>query len=784
MAALAILMTGLSESLLAQEKFTLRGYVIEAGTGEFLPGANVYDLNDPVRGTTSNNYGYYSLTLEKGAYQIVFSYLGFESKVLAIALDENKAIDVELSPGGLKLEEIEVVASEEDEAKNVESTEMGTVALPTQQLKQIPALLGEIDILKTIQLLPGVSSAGEGSAGFYVRGGGPDQNLVLLDEAVVYNSGHMLGFFSVFNADALKNTTLIKGSMPANYGGRLSSVLDIQMKEGNDQYFEMDGGIGLISSRFTAQGPIVKNKSSFIISGRRTYVFDIAQPYIDNTDLAGTNYYFYDVNAKVNYKFSQKDRLFISSYFGRDVLDYFSNERDFLIRMPYGNATATLRWNHLISNKIFFNISAIYNDYDFSFRGEQETFQFKLNSGVRDFNFKFDMDYYPSSAHAVKFGMNYTYHKLTPNIVTATNGDVDFNSEFTPRYANEYAVYAMDDINVAGIVGLQLGLRVSRFDQIGPYTSKIDGRIYDDFQVAKTYYGFEPRGAFRLGVSPTTAVKGGVSMTSQYIHLVSNSNSTLPTDVWVPSSELVKPQESLQYSLGFFQNWAQNDYEMSIEVYYKNMRNQIEYRENFVDNTSAEPEDDFVFGSGRALGTELFLRKNKGNLTGWIGYTLSRTDRKFPDIEEGRIFPAKYDRTHDVSLVLSLALSKKVSMHGSFVYGTGNAFTPIRSIYFVEQSLNTRYGPRNSQRQEAYHRADFSLIWVPKPTDDKRFKSSWTFSVYNFYNRKNPFFTYIDYYTSFQSGNAGATAYKVTLFPVIPSITWNFSWSGEKEKEN
>ncbi|HUR31254.1 MAG TPA: carboxypeptidase-like regulatory domain-containing protein, partial [Saprospiraceae bacterium] len=371
----------------AQINHTLSGYIKDSASGETLIGANVFLQDQPTNGTTSNTYGFYSMTLPEGNYGIVFSYLGYQTFAKEILLNENTILNIDLTPG-IEMQEIVVSANENEEDDNVESTSMGRVNLPVDQIKMIPALLGEIDILKTIQLLPGVSSAGEGSAGFYVRGGGADQNLVLLDEAVVYNSGHFLGFFSVFNADAIKNTTLIKGGIPAVYGGRLSSVLDIQMKEGNNQHFAAEGGIGLISSRLTLEGPIVKNKSSFLISGRRTYGFDLAQPFINKTDFAGTNYFFYDFNTKFNYQFSQKDRLYLSGYFGRDVLNFAQRDRDFQFKLPYGNATATLRWNHLFNDKLFFNLSTIYNDYQFKAGFDQEEFAFDVFSGVRDFSSK------------------------------------------------------------------------------------------------------------------------------------------------------------------------------------------------------------------------------------------------------------------------------------------------------------------------------------------------------------------------------------------------------------
>lgn len=760
----------------AQEDFTLSGYVRDANTGETLISANVIDTDNPSQGTTSNTYGFYSLTLPSGKYRIAFSYLGFKDQYFEVDLTKSTELNVDLSEG-VMIDEVVISAEKEAKRANVEGTQMGTIELPVENIKKLPAIFGEVDILKTIQLLPGVLSSGEGNAGFYVRGGGPDQNLVLLDEAVVYNSGHLLGFFSVFNADAIKNTTLIKGGMPANYGGRLSSVLDIQMKEGNDKKYAVEGGIGLISSRLTVQGPIVKDKSSFIISGRRTYILDLAQPALKGSDFEGTNYYFYDLNTKWNYRFSNKDRLYFSGYFGRDVLKFRQPTRDFFFDLPYGNKTGTLRWNHLFNDKLFFNLSAVYNDYEFEFDGGQEDFSFRIFSGVRDYNLKLDFEYYPSPIHNLKYGINYTYHKLTPNTASATNGEVEFNTNFLPKYANEYGIYFLDDIKFSNRFSLNTGVRLSIFSQLGPYTSKLDGQEYGTFEPAITYTGLEPRASFKYAIDDDFSLKGGITFTNQYLHLVSNSSSTLPTDIWVPSSEIVKPQSGIQYAIGAFKNWKNDMYETSIELYYKDLNNQIDYADNYVNDLATEVEDEFVFGEGRAYGAEFFLKKSTGRLNGWIGYTLSKTERSFPDIEDGRWYPAVYDKTHDLSVVASYSLSKKWDMGATFIYGSGKFFTPINGFYLIEQQLNTFYGPRNSERLDAYHRFDLSFTYTRRPESKKAFKGSWTFSVYNGYNRKNPFFINYVTETDFESGTSTIKGEKITIFPLIPSVTYNFKWN-------
>ena len=769
------LMVGGISNISAQNRFTVSGYVKDQQTGETLIGTNIFLENDQGTGTVANTYGFYSITLPEGQYRLVFSFLGYQNQVIDVDLKANKELNVDLN-SGVEMKEVVVEAKQNEEDENVQSTSMGRVTLPVEQVKITPALLGEVDILKTLQLLPGVSAAGEGSSGFYVRGGGADQNLILLDEAVVYNSGHFLGFFSVFNADAIKNTTLIKGGIPAVYGGRLSSVVDVQMKDGNNQNFEGEGGIGLISSRLTLEGPIVKGKSSFLISGRRTYGFDLAQPLIKQTDFAGTNYFFYDFNTKFNYQFSQRDRIYLSGYFGRDVLKLAQPGRDFEFKLPYGNSTATLRWNHVFNDQLFCNVSAIYNDYQFKAGFAQDQFKFDVFSGVRDFNVKLDFDYFASNQHLFKSGAQVTHHKLTPNIITGSSGDVDFESTAEPKYGNEYAAYVQDDWKVSNWLRLNLGLRGTLFQQVGPYNASVSGKIYKTGEVVKTYNSLEPRIFINTTINAESSIKAGVTATTQYLHLVSNSSSTLPADVWVPSSDKVKPQRGWQYAVGYFRNFDHGMYEASVETYYKSLKDQIDYRESFTDNSVDQVEDEFVFGKGKAYGMEWFIRKNKGPLNGWLGYTLSRTDRTFPDIENGKTYPATYDRTHDLSLVVNYVWTKKITVGGVFVYATGRAFTPVERIYLINGEFQTDYGSRNSQRLEPYNRLDLSVTWTPKPEVKKNFKSQWVFSVYNCYNRKNTFFLYTDYETDLESGTATIKAYKVSIFPILPSVTWNFKF--------
>ncbi len=766
--------------LTAQKNFTLSGYIKDKSTGETLIGANIYDKNNPTLGATTNAYGYYILSLPEGAHSLAATFVGYTDWTMDVTMNKDLRLNVDLGEG-VEMKAVVVTAEQKD--RNVESTQMGTVELPLEQVKKLPALMGEVDILKSLQLLPGVMSAGEGNSGFYVRGGGADQNLVLLDEATVYNTGHLLGFFSVFNADALKSTTLIKGNMPANYGGRLSSVVDVSMRDGNNQNFAAEGGIGAISSRLTLEGPIVKDKASFMVSGRRTYAFDVAQPFIQKTNFKGTNYYFYDLNLKANYKFSDRDRVYLSGYFGRDVLRYKSEARGFDFSMPWGNATGTLRWNHLFSDRLFMNASVVYNDYDFTISAGQKNFEFKLFSGIKDWNGKLDFTYHLNNKHKLSFGANYTYHTFIPNVSTVSVGETVYELPSKKKYAHESAVYLLDDWKVNNKLAINMGLRFSAFTQVGPYTSTADGAVYKTLEPVKTYTGLEPRVSFKYSVRKDASIKGGVSYNKQYIHLVSNSTSTFPSDLWVPSTERTQPQASVQYATGYFQNFHNNDYETSVEVYYKDLFNQIDYAENYVPRFATDTETQFVYGRGRAYGLELFLKKRTGKLNGWVGYTLSRSERRFqnenPDfaIADGKWFPSRFDRTHDISVAVNYDLNKQWSFGGVFVYGTGNAFTAATDFYLLDGQLRTNYGPRNGSRIQEYHRLDVSATWTPKTKNpNPNFESSWNFSIYNVYNNLNTFLTYYDQQVDLAASSAQIKYYKVTLFPIIPSVTWNFKW--------
>lgn len=776
-----ILLLLVSTLLTAQKKYTLSGYIKDAGSGETLIGAS---LSVKGKGINSNQYGFYSITLVEGDYSFICSFVGYKSQQFKINLKADSLVNFSLLSGTALSEEVIVTAKKRD--NNIKNAQMGKVTLPIEQIKSIPAFLGEVDLLKVVQLLPGIRNAGEGSAGIYVRGGGPDQNLIMLDDAVVYNTGHLFGFFSIFNSDAIKNVSLIKGGMPAQYGGRLSSVLDISMKEGNNQQYQMEGGIGLIASRFSVQGPIKKDKSSFIISARRTYVDAVAKPFISkSSQFYGSGYYFYDLNAKLNYKFSEKDRLYLSGYFGRDVFDFVNGRQSLNVNIPWGNATGSLRWNHVFNNKLFANTTAVYNDYKFSFNAAQDNFSVKLASGIRDLSLKQDFDFYPFSNHKLKFGALYTYHRFTPSVVSGRQDSIQFNPlNAQVKFAHEAALYVQDDWEINDKWNINAGLRYSGFQQIGAYKiyqtdingNRTDSTIFKKGEPVKTYGGLEPRLTIRYSINEETSVKASVTHNLQYIHLVSNAGTTLPTDLWVPSTYKVKPQTSWLYAAGLFKNFKNNMFETSLELYFKDLQNQIEYKEGYTPNSIDDTENEFVFGKGWSYGSEIFVNKVKGRLTGWVGYTLSWTWRRFVDLNFGEKYPAKYDRRNDLSVVAMYKLNDRWKISGTFVYGTGNAATLPQRFYIVGGVLTQEYSRINQYRLPAYHRMDLSAILQGKKNDKRKLKTEWVFSLYNTYSRQNPYFIYYDQTGNPYDGTLQIQAKQVSIFPVIPAVTWNFKF--------
>ena len=777
---LTLFFVSLSTFIFSQNKYTISGYVQEAESGENLIGVSVYDKTSQ-KGTATNQYGFYSLTLEEGNYEIMYSFIGLNTNTKKINLNKNTRLNVSLLEKSILSGEVIVTGEKLD--KNVSSSNMSQAKIEVNNIKQMPVILGEVDIMKAAQLLPGIQSGGEGNSGLYVRGGGPDQNLILLDEAVVYNATHLFGFFSVFNADAIKDINIIKGGMPAEYGGRLSSVLDITMKDGNNKKYEVDGGIGLLSSRLTFQGPIQKNKSSFIVSGRRTYIDVLSKPFMpEDNAFNGSGYYFYDLTPKINYRISDKDRLYLSGYFGRDVFSFANSDNGIGIEIPWGNATTSLRWNHLFNDKLFMNTSLIFSDYRFEFNIAQSDFELKIFSGINDWNTKVDFLYQPNQRHTVKFGSNYTYHEFTPGNASGRSGDVVFEpDQIFKQYSNEGALYLSDDFELTDALKIHAGLRYSSFQHSG-YISFRD-YVKNDFQSNDdNYRHIEPRLSFRYRLTTTSSIKGAYTQNYQYVHLASTSSVSLPTDLWVPSSSGIEPKFADQYALGYFKNLNDNMYETSIEAYYKEMTNLIEYKEGVLpeDNTNSSSDDAFAFGDGDSYGVEFLLKKNKGKTTGWIGYTLSKTTKYFDQVNEGIPFPAKYDRRHDLSITATHKLSDKWTLSSVFVYATGNAITLPNERYIIGGNIYTEYTSRNGFRMDPYHRLDIGATYTPKKK--KKFQSSWNFSIYNVYSRKNPYFIYFELESdegedgSIQQGNLTPKAYQVSIFPILPSITWNFNF--------
>lgn len=793
---ISIFIFGNSYSLFSQgNNSTLSGTITNQASGESIHEARISIPSINV-GTNSNEYGFYSLTVPKGIYEVYFKFPGMKTVVLKIDLNTDQKRNLELSDESEVLEEVEVNARK---GENVNSTKIGQMELEMEKIKTLPAFMGEVDIIKTIQLLPGVSSVSEGGQGFYVRGGGPDQNLVLVDEAQVYNASHLFGFFSVFNSDAVKSVNMIKGGMPANFGGRISSVLEVKMNEGNNKQFKVKGGLGLISSRLTIEGPIVKDKSSFILSARRTYIDVLMKSFIPkNSAFSGSGYYFYDLNFKANYRISKKDKLYLSAYYGKDQFTFGNKKDDFSVQMPWGNAVASLRWNRIFSSKLFMNVTGTFTDYLFSFGSEQDDFKFKLSSGIRDWGGKADFSYFPSTRHRLKFGVEYLYHTFTPTSVSASQNDTQFDTgEAQQLFSHETAFYALDEYDVNDKIRINAGIRYSMYQFVGPFKRFINNSLtgdtvinYGNGELIHFYQGFEPRISGRWMVGKSSSIKGGFAYNYQYVHLTSLSAVSLPTDIWFPTTDIAKPQRGWQASLGYFQNFLNDRYEASIEIYYKGMNNLIEYKQGALpaDNVNDNTDNLLVFGTGWSYGAEFFVKKAVGKFTGWIGYTWAKTERKFPDLQE-EVFPAKYDRRHDLTVVGSYKLNDRWTFGASFIYASGNTLTLPSSWYIQDQNILFNYGLRNSTRMAPYHRLDISATWYDKPTKTKtnpetgetmqvkkKFRSNWNFSIYNVYNRANPYFLYIDNEGGLLTNDFKISVKQVTLFPIIPSATWNFEF--------
>lgn len=761
-----VMLLFLFTSSYGQNKFTISGYVKEDVSNELLPGVTVY-IPSIKSGVVTNNYGFYSITLEQGTYDLVYRFIGFDAITNRVELNQDLVVDQFLKPSTIALEE--VVIDAERLEKVSENTQMSVLKLPTKSVESLPALMGEKDVLKVLQLMPGVQSGSEGNSGLYVRGGGPDQNLMILDDAIVYNANHLFGFFSIFNGDALKSIELYKGGFPARFGGRLSSVIKMDMKDGNKEEIHGKVGVGIISSSLLLEGPINKGKTSYIVSGRRTYIDALIAPFNRSDDKGG--YFFYDLNAKINHEFSPTDKLYISGYFGQDKFFARNRKDDFDAQLGWGNATSTIRWNHQFSKKVFSNASLIFSKYRFGIESTEDEFELKYTTSIRDLGFKYDFDFFPNINHAIKFGVASTSHQFIPSALVVKETGVTPTDNRTFFNTVESAIYVEDDMRLFGKLNANLGFRLSHF-------------VHKDKQYMKP----EPRVSLAYMLQDDLSIKASYASMNQYVHLLSNSGIGLPTDLWVSSTDRVKPQSSNQIALGLAKDLP-NNVAVTLEGYLKKSKNVISYKEGasflvLEDPESSETiswEDNITAGNAESYGIELLIQRKFGEFNGWIGYTLSKTEFQFDEINFGEKFLPRYDRRHDISFVGIYTVSDEVTLSGSWIYGTGNNFSlPLRTYKTLPDILGNSFfydnefpdtERRNNFRAEAYHRMDIS---VRMKKEMKRGTRIWELSIYNTYNRRNPFFYYQDA-KSTDTGNEGILQ-KVSLFPILPSLSYSFEF--------
>jgi len=754
----------------AKSRHTVAGTVKDKSTGETLIGASVVLLERPGNGSVTNAYGFYSITAPAGEYRLVISFSSYRTDTVAITLDKDIALPIALT-AGKELQEVVVSAGKRN--SNITQSLMGVQKLSTNEIKNVPVLFGEKDILKTIQLLPGIQSAGDGNSGFFVRGGSADQNLILLDEATVYNPSHLLGFFSTFNSDAIKDVTVYKGGMPAQYGGRLSSVLDVKMNDGNDQKYGVSGGLGLIASHINVEGPIVKNRGSFDISARRTYA-DLFLKLSKDTTIKHSTLYFYDINAKADYSLGDNDKVYFSGYLGQDKLgvqDQFG--------INWGNSTATLRWNHIFSNRLFSNTSLIYSNYEYNIGVSSNNDNVTIASRIVDGHFKEDFQYYAGPSSKLDFGIDVIHHTLSPGVINSSESS-SFNSlDLQKKYSLESAAYISHEWSPSPNWNFTYGLRLTVFNVLGPgdfYTynqvgEAVDTAAYRSGQIVKTFVKPEPRFSTSYQLNSVSSLKLAYSRNVQNLHLLSNSTSSNPTDLWIPSSNNVLPEIADQVSLGYYRNFHNNGYEFSSEVYYKNLQNQIDYKNGAQLIANENVESQLLFGSGRAYGLELYLKKKYGKLTGWVSYTLSRSELKIPGINNDTYFPSRQDEPQNISIVGMYKAGKKWTLSATWVYNTGYPVSWPSGKYDVNGQPVYLYTQRNDYRMPAYHRLDLGATVLAKKT--AKFESSWTFSVYNAYDRQN---AYTITFRQSKTNPDQTEAVRTTLFGIIPSVTYNFKF--------
>ncbi len=768
-----LLFLTLSASLNAQKKVTVSGYIRDEKTGEELIGASVL-IQENNTGTITNQYGYYSVSLNPGFYTLVYSYIGYSGVSKPLNFNVDTRIDVVLKEALEEIEEVTITA--EGKNSNVTSLETGSTRLPISTIRKIPALLGEVDVIKAIQLLPGVQVTSEGSSGFSVRGGSPDQNLILLDEATVYNASHLMGFFSVFNNDAIKDVKLYKGDIPASAGGRLASLLDVRMKDGNSNYFSGTGGIGTISSRLTLEGPLPGEKGSFLLAGRRTYA-DIFLPLARDTAVRDNSLFFYDLNGKVNFILNENNRIYLSAYNGKDI---FGNA---FAGMDFGNSTITLRWNHLFTKKLFSNFTLVNSRYFYQLgTPDDATPRFTWLSRLTDYAAKADFTYFLSPEHSFRFGASTAYHQILPGeVITKTGDNPDDTITYDLNLALESGLYISGESRLGKKLSARYGIRYSRFDNIGPATSYsynssydvIDSSRFESGDFFNAYDGFEPRLALNYMFNEQNSVKMSYSRTIQYMQLASNSSAGTPLDIWFPASPNIKPQLSDQLAVGYFRNFMDNRIESSVELYYKNMRNSIDFADHAQLILNKFLEGEIRSGNAVSYGAEFFLRYSDNKFSGWISYTYSNTTRYFDEINSGIPYVAPYDKPHDLAIVGSYDISRRISLSGNWIYSTGLPFTLPAGRISILGNIIPVYTGRNEYRLPDYHRLDIAVTIKEKKKERKFWEGEWNFSVYNAYARKNPWT--INFRQD--SDNPDITYAEMTyLFSIIPAVTYNFKF--------
>ena len=771
----------------AQENFTISGYITDYESGETLIGATAL-VKELGNGAVSNEYGFYSISVPEGSYTLEFSYIGFGNIIKSVSLSANYKLDVEL--GEMKNELAEVVVTAKEEDSNVREVSMSVNKLDITTIKSIPTLLGEVEIIRSLQLLPGVNSVGEGATGFNVRGGSIDQNLILLDEAPVYNSSHLFGFFSVFNPDAVKDVKLYKGGIPSRYGGRLSSILDVRMKEGNKKKLNINGGVGFIFSRLSVEAPIIKDKSSLIVAARRSYIDVLAKPFLSES-LNGSELNFYDLTLKTNYDINDKNRLFISGYFGRDNFG-FGDQAGF----NWGNKTGTIRWNHLFSERLFSNLTFYFSDYDYQIKfGNDSQNKFDWNASIQNIGVKPEFSFFLKPGNLLKFGGQSILYTFDPGNAVGVSEGEERDFSLPQKYAMENAVYVENEIDITTTIKANYGLRLSSFTYLGKgtayeYADGIPGERryatsateYDDWESIKTYYNFEPRLSLQMQLSSNNSIKGSYNRTTQYIHLVSNTTAATPVDVWTPSTNNIRPSTADQVAFGYFQNLNDNTYELSAEVYYKTMNNLVDYIDGADLLLNQFIEGDLIEGEGRAYGIELMAKKTKGKINGWLSYTLARTERQTPGINGGEWYASRFDQLHNLSLTGFYEINDRWTTSANFAFNTGSPTTFPTTRYTIQGFVvpHNANEERNNVRLPNYHRLDLSITRKGKIKEGKRWTGDWVFSVYNVYNRKNAFsifFAQEDGRIPIGS-SVNTDAYRLSVIgSFIPSVSYNFKFN-------